>query len=237
MAGINAARGAGGTEPDRVLNRAEAYLGVLVDDLVLQGVSEPYRMLTARAEHRLSLRADNAGLRLTDRGITWGCVGPERARRHAAFAAAVASALDRARQDIATTAEASAAGLPVRQDGKRRSVLEILALPDVTVATASTLFPWLADLSSDVATQLEAEALYAPYLRRQDAERRLIEREERQAIPEGLDFSAIPGLSREMQNRLDRARPATLGSAGRIPGITPAAIAALAVHLRRETAS
>jgi tRNA uridine 5-carboxymethylaminomethyl modification enzyme len=234
MAGINAAHRASGAEPDRVLNRAEAYTGVLVDDLVLHGISEPYRMLTARAEHRLSLRADNAGLRLTDRGIAWGCVGPVRARRHTAFAAAVAAALDRAREDSATAAEAASAGLAMRQDGKRRSVLEILALPEITVATAATLFPWLANLSPGVATQLEAEALYAPYLRRQDAERRLIEREERQAIPEGLDFSAIPGLSREMQHRLERARPATLGGAGRIPGITPAAIAALAMHLRRD---
>ncbi len=176
------------------------------------------------------------GLRLTRRGLAWGCVGPERARRHAAFAAAVDAALDRARQDSATSAGAAAAGLPVRQDGRRRNVLEILALPEVGAAAASALFPWLADLPPDVAVQLEAEALYAPYLRRQEAERRLIEREERLAIPEGLDFAAIAGLSREMQHRLDRARPATLGSAGRIPGITPAAIAALAVHLRRDAA-
>jgi tRNA uridine 5-carboxymethylaminomethyl modification enzyme len=115
-------------------------------------------------------------------------------------------------------------------------VLEILALPDVSLADAAAIFPWLRDLPADVAMQLEAEALYAPYLRRQDAERRLIEREERLVIPEGLDFSAVPGLSREMQQRLAGTRPATLGSAGRVPGITPAAIAALAVHLRRNEA-
>ena len=110
-------------------------------------------------------------------------------------------------------------------------------MPEISIADAAALFPWLRDLPSDVAVQLEAEALYAPYLRRQDAERRLIEREERLVIPQGLDFSAVPGLSREMQQRLAGTRPATLGSAGRVPGITPAAIAALAMHLRRSAAS
>jgi len=237
MAGLNAAIHAGGGMPDRVLGRADAYIGVLIDDLVLHGVSEPYRMLTARAEHRLSLRADNAGLRLTERGMAWGCVGAERAQRHRAFAIAVADAMARARAEDATPAAAAAAGLPIRQDGRRRTVLEILALPEISIAAAAALFPWLRDLPSDVAVQLEAEALYAPYLRRQDAERRLIEREERLVIPQGLDFSAVPGLSREMQQRLAGTRPATLGSAGRVPGITPAAIAALAMHLRRSAAS
>jgi tRNA uridine 5-carboxymethylaminomethyl modification enzyme len=236
MAGLNAALRASGTAPDRVLGRAEAYIGVLVDDLVLHGVSEPYRMLTARAEHRLSLRADNAGLRLTDRGLAWGCVGPTRAKRHAAFAVAVAEALARAGQEDATPAAIIAAGLPIRQDGRRRSALELLALPDITVTAAAAVFPWLGGLAPDVAVQVEAEALYAPYLRRHEAERRLIAREEQLSIPDALDFGAIPGLSREMQHRLAGARPATLGSAGRVPGVTPAAIAALAMHLRRAVA-
>jgi tRNA uridine 5-carboxymethylaminomethyl modification enzyme len=236
MAGLNAARRAGGAEPDRVLARADAYIGVLIDDLVLHGVSEPYRMLTARAEHRLSLRADNAGLRLTDRGIGWGCVGRERAQRHAAFAQAVADACERARREDATPGELAAAGLPAPADGRRRTVLEVLGMLEMTAAAAGRVFPWLLDLPAPVLSQLEAESLYAPYLRRQEAERRLIEREDRLAIPDGIDFGSIPGLSREMQQRLAAARPTTLGSATRIAGITPAAVAALAVHLRRDTA-
>jgi tRNA uridine 5-carboxymethylaminomethyl modification enzyme len=236
MAGLNAAARAAGAQPDRVLTRAEAYVGVLVDDLVLHGVSEPYRMLTARAEHRLALRADNAGLRLTEKGVAWGCVGADRAARHRAFAATLTDALARARADGATSGALAAAGIAVNQDGRRRSVLEVLALPGTDAALVEAAFPWLRDLSPALRTQLEAEALYAPYLRRQEAEMRLLEREERATIPNDLDFAAVPGLSSEMRQRLAAARPATLGSAGRLPGITPAAIAALAVALRRDTA-
>ncbi|WP_198375747.1 tRNA uridine-5-carboxymethylaminomethyl(34) synthesis enzyme MnmG [Neoroseomonas rubea] len=234
MAGLNAAQRASGDVPDRVLTRGEAYVGVLVDDLVLHGVSEPYRMLTARAEHRLVLRADNAGLRLTEKGIAWGCVGTERAARHRAFAAALSDALARARADGATPAALATQGIAVNQDGRRRSVLEVLALPGVEAEAADRAFPWLRDVPPALRAQLEAEALYAPYLRRQEAEMRLLEREERTPIPAGLDFAAVPGLSAEMRQRLAAARPATLGSAGRLPGITPAALAALAVALRRE---
>ena len=234
MAGLNAAARAGGATPDRVLTRSEAYVGVLVDDLVLHGVSEPYRMLTARAEHRLVLRADNAGLRLTEKGIAWGCVGPERAARHREFAASLADALARAREDGATPPALAAAGVAVNQDGRRRNVLEVLALPGADPARIDAAFPWLRDLAPALRAQLEAEALYAPYLRRQEAEMRLLEREERTRIPDDLDFGAVPGLSSEMRQRLSAARPATLGSAGRLPGVTPAAIAALAVALRRE---
>ncbi|MFM7607314.1 MAG: tRNA uridine-5-carboxymethylaminomethyl(34) synthesis enzyme MnmG [Alphaproteobacteria bacterium] len=234
MAGINAARRASGAAPEAVFTRSEAYIGVLVDDLTLQGVSEPYRMLTARAEHRLSLRADNAGLRLTERGIAWGCVGADRAARHRAFAKAVTEALVRATADGATPAALSGFGITVNQDGRRRSVLEVLALPGVAIERVEATFPWLRDVTPAIRTQLEAEALYAPYLRRQEAERRLLEREEKAAIADTLDFDAVDGLSAEMRQRLKAARPATLGAAGRIQGVTPAALAALAVHLRRD---
>jgi tRNA uridine 5-carboxymethylaminomethyl modification enzyme len=234
MAGINAARRASGADPDASFTRSEAYIGVLVDDLTLQGVSEPYRMLTARAEHRLSLRADNAGLRLTQRGIDWGCVGPERAARHRAFAEAVSAALARAATDGASPAALSGFGITVNQDGRRRSVLEVLALPGVAMEKVETAFPWLRDLGTPIRAQLEAEALYAPYLRRQEAERRLLEREEKATIAATLDFEAVDGLSAEMRQRLKAAQPSTLGAAGRVQGVTPAALAALAVHLRRD---
>jgi tRNA uridine 5-carboxymethylaminomethyl modification enzyme len=233
MAGLNATCRAAGAEPDRVLTRSEAYTGVLVDDLVLQGVTEPYRMLTARSEFRLALRADNAGLRLTEKGIAWGAVGPGRANAHRAFAAALQDALARARAEGGSPAWYAAAGVQLNQDGRWRSALEALALPALTTEAADRLFPWLRDLPQRVRAELEAQALYAPYLERQAAELRVLEREERLAIPAGIDFTQVPGLSAEMRQRLDKARPATLGSAGRVPGITPAALAALAVHLRR----
>ncbi|WP_338665088.1 tRNA uridine-5-carboxymethylaminomethyl(34) synthesis enzyme MnmG [Pararoseomonas sp. SCSIO 73927] len=233
LAGVNAAhRAGGGTEP-RVLLRTEAYAGVLVDDLVTQGVTEPYRMLTARAEHRLRLRADNAGLRLTERGLDWGCVGPERAARHRAFAAATTAALARARAETATPAALLAAGLPVNQDGIPRTPLEVMALPAARGTALEKAFPWLRDLQPGILAQLETEALYAPYLARQAAEFAALEREERLRIPEDVDFAAIAGLSTEMRQRLSAARPATLGAASRVPGITPAALVALAGHLRR----
>ena len=234
MAGINAARRASGGIPAASFTRSEAYIGVLVDDLTLQGVSEPYRMLTARAEHRLSLRADNAGLRLTERGIAWGCVGAERAARHRAFAVTVHDALARAIADGTTPAALSSLGIAVNQDGRRRSVLEVLALPGVEMGKVEAAFPWLREVPPAIRIQLEAEALYAPYLRRQEAERRLLEREEKAAIAASLDFDAVDGLSAEMRQRLKAARPATLGAAGRVQGVTPAALAALAVHLRRD---
>ncbi|MCW8088140.1 tRNA uridine-5-carboxymethylaminomethyl(34) synthesis enzyme MnmG [Sabulicella glaciei] len=235
LAGVNAAHRAGGSmEPPAVLARGEAYAGVMVDDLTLHGVSEPYRMLTARAEHRLALRADNAAMRLSHHGEAWGCIGSERRAAHGRFAAACMEALTRARQEGATPTQFSAAGALVNQDGRRRSALEALSLPGVTPEAAKCLFPWLRDLDGCVRTWLEAEALYAPYLERQEQERQWLAREERTSIPRGLDFAMVPGLSREMQDRLSRAQPDTLGRAGRLPGITPAALAALAVHLRRQ---
>jgi len=237
LAGVNAAHRAAGGETSARLNRAEAYLGVLVDDLTLHGVSEPYRMLTARSEYRLSLRADNAGMRLTEKGIAWGCVGAARAAEHRAFTLALDDAMARARAEGATPTAYAAAGVAVKQDGRWRSVMDTLALPAMSPMAAENLFPWLRDLQPRIRQYLDAEALYGPYLIRQEGERALLEREEAFAIPPEIDFAEIAGLSNEMRDRLARARPATLGGAGRLPGITPAAIAALAVHLRRRSVS
>ena len=237
MAGVNAALRASGVRDGRALGRTDAYIGVLVDDLVLQGVTEPYRMLTARAEHRLRLRADNADLRLTEQGVAWGGVGAERAARHRALIAALSDARARAAADGGTPAELARRGITVNPDGRRRSVLELLALSEVPEAALSAAFPWLQGLPARVVGLLRAEALYAPYLARHEAELRLLEREERVAIPAGVDFAMVAGLSNEMRQRLSAARPASLGAAGRVPGVTPAAIAALAVHLRRSACS
>jgi tRNA uridine 5-carboxymethylaminomethyl modification enzyme len=235
LAGVNAAQCAGGGRAERRLGRHEAYLGVLVDDLTLHGASEPYRMLTARAEHRLLLRADNAGLRLTEIGLGWGCVGAERRDAHRRFAAELSSAVARAREEGGSPEALRRAGIPVNPDGQWRSLFALLGLWQLPGGAIEAAFPWLRGLERRVREQLEADALYAPYLARQASERRLIEREEALEIPRGLDFSRIAGLSREMQERLARAEPATLGTAGRVPGVTPAAIAALAAHLRRTT--
>jgi tRNA uridine 5-carboxymethylaminomethyl modification enzyme len=236
LAGLNAAQRASGAQPGAILARDEAYAGVLVDDLTLHGVTEPYRMLTARSEHRLALRADNAGLRLTERGIAWGCVGPERAAAHRAFAAQCQEAVARAQAESASPSAFAAAGIAVNQDGRRRTLFEAMALPAARSDALRGLFPWLGDLPPRVFAHLEAEALYTPYLARQAAERALLAREERISIPDDLDLSGVAGLSHEMRDRLRLARPATLGAVGRISGVTPAAIAAIAIHLRRHSA-
>ncbi len=230
MAGINAARRAGGQELVS-LSRAEAYIGVLIDDLITHGVSEPYRMFTSRAEFRLTLRCDNADRRLTPFGLAWGCVGP---RRDAAFAAeqtALTTALTRAHAETASPGAWEEAGVAVRADGRARSVFDILA--SAPRAQVAAFAPWLADLPPRVATALETEALYARYLDRQEAERGQILRLDSAAIPVDLDFAAIGGLSAEMRQKLTAARPASLGAASRLAGITPAAIAALGAHLRK----
>jgi tRNA uridine 5-carboxymethylaminomethyl modification enzyme len=234
VAGMHAAAEVLGRDPP-ALDRANSYMAVMIDDLTLHGVSEPYRMLTARAEYRLRLRANNAATRLTPLGLQAGCIGPERsdwfARREAELAR-VDAALDRA----ATSKELANSGLPVRPDAGRLPLREWLRFGGVGLAD---LVPWLdEELPEDVEllAEIEEDAAYAPYLVRQESELRDLRAGE--ALPLGDDFpyAAVPGLSREMVERLSKARPATLAAAGRVPGITPAALAALLVHARRRAA-
>ncbi len=232
MAGLNAARAAGGADPVAI-DRAEGYIGVLIDDLVHRGVDEPYRMFTSRAEYRLMLRADNADLRLTPRGEAAGCVGAERRAAFAAKAEALAAARARLEDLSLTPAEAVRHGIAVNRDGRRRSAMELLAYPGQSLATLAAIWPELGGTRPDVAEQLEIEAGYAGYLRRQEADIRAFRRDEALALPADLDYAALPALSAEMRERLSAARPATLGAAARLPGVTPAALTVLLRHVRR----
>jgi tRNA uridine 5-carboxymethylaminomethyl modification enzyme len=233
VAGVNAALAASGRAPDFVPDRADGYIGVLVDDLTTQGVAEPYRMFTSRAEWRLSLRADNADLRLTPKGVAAGCVGAERVAVFRAKEAALAEARALLAGLGLTPTAAAAHGIRVNEDGRRRSALELLASPGVTVAALAAVWPVLGALRPDVAEQLEIEARYRGYLERQAAEVRAFRREEALRLPEGIDYPGLSGLSAELRQALDRVRPATLGAASRVPGMTPAALTLLYRHARR----
>ena len=219
-----------------MFDRAEAYIGVLIDDLVTRGADEPYRMFTSRAEYRLSLRADNADLRLTARGMALGCVGPERARRFEARRRALAEAEARVRRLGGSPAVLAALGFRVNADGRRRSAFDLLGYRGVDWARVAGAWPELADIPPDIAGQISIEAVYAAYLGRQAADIRAYRKDESLRLPEALDYSAVHGLSNEARERLAAARPATLGAAGRMPGITPAAVTLLLRHVQRAHA-
>jgi tRNA uridine 5-carboxymethylaminomethyl modification enzyme len=231
MAGLNAALKAGGSEVV-VLDRSQAYIGVLIDDLVTKGVSEPYRMFTSRAEYRLTLRADNADQRLTRVGEEVGCVGGERSK---AFAEKL-NRLTAARAVMAdlnlTPNEAVAKGIPARLDGIRRSASALLSLPDVDFARLIAIWPQLREFVPDVVEQLEIDAHYAGYLDRQDADILAFRRDESRALPADIDYAAVNGLSNEARLKLEKIRPATLGQAGRIDGVTPAALTLILAHVK-----
>ena len=235
VAGLNAAAFATGG-PEIIIDRTEAYLGVMIDDLVTRGVTEPYRMFTSRAEYRLSLRADNADQRLTGRGLLLGCVGAE---RHDHFGAKM-TALDAAR-DLVTSlslspTEANKQGQTVNRDGVRRTGFDLLSYPEINWSSLAGIWPELGVISASIAEQIEIDAKYAVYLDRQKRDVQSFRREEDALIPPELDYGAMRGLSNELRARLSLIRPATLGQASRIEGMTPAALTLVVAHLPRRSA-
>ena len=233
IAGLNAAACADGSKPI-MFDRAEGYLGVMVDDLVTRGVTEPYRMFTSRAEYRLSLRADNADQRLTDKGIALGCVGSERARLHQAKMAALQEARALAETLTLTPTQAAPHGIELRKDGQRRSAFELLSYPHIGVGDLARVWPRLGELDRKIAEQLEIDAKYAVYLGRQAADVESYRRDESLVLSDDLDYATLPGLSNEARHKLQTHRPRTIGHAGRIDGVTPAAVTLLVAHVHRR---
>lgn len=235
LAGINAARLAG-DQPGIVLDRAESYMGVLVDDLVTRGVSEPYRMFTSRSEYRLSLRVDNADERLTGKGVEIGCVGAARRSRFAASQTTLREVEIELRGLMITPKEAEKHGLGINQDGVRRSAYQLLSYPTITWPDLEGVWPMLAEVPAAVKDRIQTDATYAVYLDRQRADIAAFRRDE--SIELGaIDFAGLPGISNEVRGKLDRVRPLTLGQAARIEGVTPAALTLLAAFAKRESAS
>ena len=232
IAGLNAARAAAGSDP-LILGRDQAYIGVMIDDLVTRGVTEPYRMFTSRAEYRLTLRADNADQRLTPIGIAAGIVGAERAE----VWLEKSDQLDRAdrvsRETQFTPKEAGALGITVNADGQRRSIRDLLAFPNVTLDQFVAIRPEITDWSPAVRDQVEIDAVYASYLDRQTQDAEALRREEGLSLPADLDYAAIGALSNEVREKLALIRPLTLGQAGRIEGMTPGALTALLGHVKK----
>jgi tRNA uridine 5-carboxymethylaminomethyl modification enzyme len=233
VAGLNAASCAGGGG-DITFDRAEGYLAVMIDDLVTRGVTEPYRMFTSRAEYRLTLRADNADQRLTNKGLTIGCVGQTRGRHHAAKMAALADAREYARSVSLTPSEAARHGLALNRDGQRRTAFELLSYPHIGLIQLAKIWPRFNDLAPKIAEQLEIDAKYDVYLSRQAADIEAYRRDESLALPEGLDYAQLPGLSNEAKQKLQSVRPRTIAQASRIDGMTPAALMLIVAHLRRR---
>ena len=232
VAGLNAALSAGASQPV-VFDRADGYLGVMIDDLVTRGITEPYRMFTSRAEYRLTLRADNADQRLTDKGIALGCVGGARALRHAGKMAALNAAKTLSQSLSVTPNEAAKHGLTLNRDGQRRSAFELLAYPEIGWPEVRGIWPELSAIDPSIAVHLEIDAKYDVYLKRQTADVDAFRRDEGLILGD-IDYRAVPGLSNEARAKLEAARPRTVGQAGRLDGLTPAALGILAAYLRRE---
>jgi tRNA uridine 5-carboxymethylaminomethyl modification enzyme len=234
MAGLNAARFASG-KTGLTFDRAEAYIGVLIDDLVTRGVTEPYRMFTSRAEYRLSLRSDNADQRLTEKGIECGLVGEVRAEMFHVKQHALEAGRTILKSTQFTPSEAAKHGWRVNQDGQRRSAWEYLAYPDITMSDVETVMPEVPALDVRIKTQLGIEATYSSYIERQNDDVAALRREESLLLPTDLDYSAIGGLTNEVKSKLELIRPSTLGQASRIEGVTPGALTALLAFVKRRT--
>ena len=232
VAGLNAAALAAGS-PAITFDRAEAYLGVMIDDLVTRGVTEPYRMFTSRAEYRLALRADNADQRLTSKGIVIGCVGAARARFHMKKSAALDEVRAFAESVSLTPKEAAVHGLSLNRDGQRRTAFELLSYPDIDIAALAKIWPRFNEFEPKIAEQIETDAKYHVYLSRQAADIAAYRRDESFALPDDLDYAALPGLSNEVKQKLAQHRPRTIGHAAKLDGLTPAALTLLAAHVRQ----
>ena len=240
VAGVNAALKSGsvggsvgrGHAKTFVVSRADGYVGVMIDDLVTRGVSEPYRMFTSRAEFRLKLRADNADQRLTPEGEACGCVGSARSKVFAAKSAALASAREQLEALSLSPTQAGQHGLAINRDGRRRNAFDLLSYPDINLSRLEKIWPELQSIPASIGNQIEIDARYAAYVRRQDEDVAILKRDEAEVIPSGFDFGALPGLSHEIRQKLTDKRPGTIAQAGRIDGVTPAAIMLLLAQLK-----
>ncbi len=232
VAGANAGLAALGKAP-LIIDRADAYIGVMIDDLITLGTQEPYRMFTSRSEYRLSLRPDNADLRLTGKGIDAGIVGDIRTSHYTEKRALLDTALAFVSHETLTPPQARGHGIALNQDGIKRSIRDLLGYPHITFDQLAAIWPEMANWRADIREQVEIEGLYASYLQRQEADIAAFREDEALSLPDWLDYDTVGSLSNEIRAKLKQARPTTLGAAGRIPGVTPAALAAVMTHVRR----
>jgi tRNA uridine 5-carboxymethylaminomethyl modification enzyme len=232
LAGLNAAALASGGK-EIIFDRAESYLGVMIDDLTTRGVNEPYRMFTSRAEYRLRLRADNADQRLTDKGIAIGCIGAERATMHQAKSKALKDARAFADSVSLSPKEAERHGIALNKDGQRRTAFAMLSYPNITIAELAKVWPSFGELAPKIAEQIEIDAKYEVYLSRQASDVAAYRRDESFTLPDDLDYAGLSGLSNEAKQKLIAHRPRTIGQAAKLDGMTPAALTLLVAHVKR----
>ena len=233
VAGLNAALATQGREP-LIFSRSQSYIGVMIDDLITRGVSEPYRMFTSRAEFRLSLRADNADQRLTPLAMELGCVSSERRQLFEDKLGRLTHARTILEAETFTPKQVSESGIRVNQDGNRRTGMDLLAFPDVVFDDLVPLMPSLAKVDEEARQQISRDAMYANYIARQEKDVEAVKRDESHVIPADFDFTLLDGLSNELKQKLTRARPGNLAQAGKVEGMTPSALALLLFHLRRK---